>query len=273
MADLTKYRFPNDTAVIAITTHGAIPVDEAGDIVKFEVPEDMTITKLSVSPIGVCNMASEDDSAEVVKKVSDVFSDPNPEYTFEDRMKQVVPELKELQSNVASRVVKSQPRGVKKDDLTYEFLVYADRSQTLKTYKSGDKIINKDYVKYEGEGKEHPYDFKMPILNMEGNPDFLQLIIGGRFGMPTRSMGLEKETYTHLSYIAGVLRHQMNVKHLILFDYSCSSFYEIDERTKRALAREAEKSGLNGGKKRRTRRPKRKTKTRKGKKRTTQWKH
>ena len=279
MADLTKYRFPNNTAVIAITTHGAIQTvkDNTGadEIVTFEVPEGMTITKMSVSPIGICNMASEDDSTNMVRTVSSIFSDPDPRYKFEERMGQLVPKLKELQKGIETNVSKNQTPGVKKDELDYEFLVYADRAQAVKTYNQGEKLINKIYVKNPGEGRDHPFDFKMPILNQPNNPDFLQLLVTGRMGPETRSMGLNNEQFTTLSYIAGVLRWQCQVKHLILFDYSCSSFYddEMSKTLQRKLAREANAMGY-GGKKRKTRRRKNKTKTRKAKKMTlSRWSH
>lgn len=261
-ADPTKTRFPNDTAVLAITTHGAIRTDESNNIVTFRVPEGMTITKMSVSPIGVCNMASADDSTDVVKTISSVFSDPDPKKTLEQRVQSVLPALKDKQGDVTTRVEKSQVRGTQKDPLIYNFLVYADRSQAVKTYRENDEIIDKDYVKNEGEGVDHPYDFKMPILNVPGNPDFLQLIIGGRFGMPTRSMRMGDEQYINLSTMVILLR-QMKVKHIVLFDYSCSSFYELDDSLQRLLRREAEKKGLTGGKRRKTRRRKTKTKPRK----------
>jgi len=267
--DLTKYRFPNDTAVIAITTHGAVPTDESGNVATFKVPEGMTITKMSVAPVGICNMASETDTTIMVRTLSKVFSDPNPAYSFEQRMNEIVPTLRQLQGKVVTNVTKSQPRNIPKDELTYEFLVYADRSQAVKTYTQGEQLINKIYVKRPGEGIEHPFDFKMPIINQPNNPDFLQLLTTGRLGPVTRSMGMNNEQFTTLSYIAGVLRWQANVKHLILFDYSCSSFYDEDmtKRAQRALARWSMSQGLTGGKKR-TRRLKKKTKTRRGKKRT-----
>ena len=98
--DLTKYRFPNDTAVIAITTHGAVPTDESGNVATFKVPEGMTITKMSVAPVGICNMASETDTTIMVRTLSKVFSDPNPAYSFEQRMNEIVPTLRQLQGNV-----------------------------------------------------------------------------------------------------------------------------------------------------------------------------
>jgi hypothetical protein len=222
----------------------------------------MTITKMSVSPIGVCNMASANDSTQVVQTISSVFTDPDPTKSFEQRLQSVLPALKDIQSKIITGVAKSQVQSTEKDPFIYNFLVYADRSQAVKTYRKGDEIINKDYIKKEGEGADDPYDFKIPILNVPGNPDFLQLIVGGRFGLPTRSMRMMEEKYVNLSVIVYVLR-EMNVKHLVLFDYSCSTFYGLDPSLQRLLTRDAQKQGLTGGKKRRTRRRKSKTKTRK----------
>jgi len=265
-------RLPNNTLVLAITTHGAIP-EKDGEVATFTVPEGMTITKMSVSPIGVCNMASEDDSTQVVKTLSRVFSDPNPALSFEERLNNVIPILEAIQKEVVSTVSKGRA-GEPKNELIYDFLAYSDRSQSVKTYTQGQKIINKDYSKYEGEGELDPYDFKMPMINVQNNPDFLQLLAAGRLGIPTRSMGMNKEMLTDLSTIVTVLRDYMNVKHLILFDYSCSSFYDLKGTDARKLARDAMSKGLNGGRKRRTRRRNTKTKTRKGKKRTvSRWNH
>jgi hypothetical protein len=272
MADLTGYRFPNNTAVIAITTHGAIPTDDAGSIVTFEVPEGMTITKMSIAPVGVCNMAAPDDSIAMARAASDVFNDPNPKYTLQQRIDTIVPILTALQKGVVANVAKRQTRGVPKNQPEYEFLVYADRSSAVNTYNPGQELINKIYVKNPGEGAGHPYDFKMPILNKPNNPNFLQLLTQGRLGPETRSMGMNNEQYTTLSYIAGALRYQCQVERLVLLDYSCSSFYdnELTKRAQRALATWARNNGV-GGKRKRTRRRKNKTKTRKANKKRVSW--
>jgi len=267
--DLIK-NLPDNTLVLAITTHGAIP-DEDGNVSMFKVPDGMTITKFSVSPIGVCNMASEDDSTEMVNTIAGVFRDPNIP-TFEEKMKTAITKLKELQKGILSQVVKNTT-GQPKDILISDFLNYSDRSLTVETYTAGEEMINKDYVKQPGEGQSHPYDFKMPILNIEGKHDLLQLLASGRLGIPTRSMNMNKEMTIDLSSIASILQTYMDVTHLVLFDYSCSTFYEMDPYTKRLAARNLMKEGQNGGRKK-TRRRKNKTKTRKSKKRTvSRWKH
>lgn len=271
--DALKAKIPNNTLVLAITTHGAVPFrdEDAQSIKTFIVPEGMRITKISVAPIGICNMASEDDSARMVSVLKNEFKDNT--VSVEEHVKRVIPKLKQLQSGIVTNVVKNKS-GQPKNQLTDEFVAYSDRALTVVDYPAGSEMINKVYVKYVGEGYEHPYDFKMPMLNINfpGSDDLLQWLVAGRGGLQTRSMGLDREQYTTLSYIAGFLNLQAGVNHLVLFDYSCSSYYEdIDPRTGRLVARIAKKEGKNGGKK--TRRLKRKTKTRRGKKRTTQWKH
>ena len=254
---------PADTLLLAITTHGSIPTDpKTGKILTFRIPQGMTVTKLSATPIGVCNMASPDDTDDMVKTITKIFSNPDPNLTFEQRLNTAVVALNPLQKKIVSEIVKSQNRAQPKDVQIYDFLTYADKSQSLKTYTEGQEIINKDYDVNEGEGVGAARDYKMIMLNDPLQEDLLQMMMTGRVGMATRADKMNEDQSTNLLDVVEYVKKELGVKHLVLFDYSCSVFYDTNQRDTRYLRRDAEAQGFNGGK----RRHKKKTETRRRRK-------
>jgi len=59
------------TVIITVTTHGEIPLDEAGQPEKFVLPEGMSLTKISAVVPGVCNFLASEDAEHYVNTLID----------------------------------------------------------------------------------------------------------------------------------------------------------------------------------------------------------
>jgi hypothetical protein len=252
-----------ETLVLGITTHGSIPSEENSAAI-MQVPEGMRITKISAIPIGMCNVTTESNIDRLAPFITKVFQS---NLTEKEKIQTVVDAMGEMQS-ITSSIVKKQKdvTNVQKQ----EFLRYSHRPSSIVTYTEGQDILNKDYLRELGEGMESPYDFKMTMLNVPGNPDLLRIIATGRTIAPTRQMQHRETAIINLRMIVTYLKNQ-GVKNIILFDLSCAVMEEGTPRDIRAERRGLEKRGLNGGKKKTKRRQSKKTKTRKANKKVLSW--
>lgn len=248
-----------ETLVLLITTHGSIPTDN-GEPVRIKVPDGMKITKVAVAQIGVCNVTTETQVNLLSKYITEILGDDFSDEKLNDTMEFI----REFQSSMKTKV-KSQLKG-EKDDEMQEFIRYGDKPQTLYTYTSGQELLDKRYSRSTEENLERAFDYKINMLNVKGKPDLFQYMMTGQMGSVTRSTTQVEGVSVNLSDIVGFLKDR-GVKHLIVFDLSCSIIQDLNPRDIRAKRRRLEVEGVSGGRRK-------KTKTRKTKrsKSNTTWK-
>lgn len=254
-----------ETLVLSITTHGVIPIENE-EPKEFKVPEGMKITKVSLATIGVCNITTTEKVESISNYIAKVFEDTTLDTT--QKLEKIVPEVKRVHGDITRNVEQNIKTSEYATDTHFrEFLTYSDRPQTIKIYEAGQSLLDKIFVRSIEEGADSPYDYKINMLNVKGRPDLVKLFITGRLSPATRSSIKQEEMGIEFSTIADVLSYK-GVKHLIVFDFSCSTMNEGTPRFVRAKRRRLEVEGKGG---RKTRRQNKKTNRRKSKKRTARW--
>jgi hypothetical protein len=284
------------TIVLAVTTHGIISTfitaDRTHAPITFELPEGMTLKKVSAVAPGVCNIMDTIDADEYIQDIINWVKTLKPkELLTEDIGSEVASYLREEDYEneylPISREIQDYRRKKNRrfsqnydEDEDKELVRYLDNwnknykqgsySNPVKRLRSSTKnpprttVLNKMYARENStEQFKGVWDFQIIALNVVGYPDIMREI-EGRSHKDSSSVFLD-EIVTFL--------HDKGVKNIILIDLSCSSFDDeyngIDDRTVRLLQRELLSKGLHGGKKktRRVRKTgkKKRTKT-KGKK-------
>lgn len=270
MSDLSYPR----KAIVAATVHGAIEVDNTGRPTTFIPPRGMKITKLSAVTPGVCNLMNPEVDADYYVKmlldnleiIEESKQSTNPR-TNSTVMKELGDGFREADLETTVRdeeenIRYSRKRKRKVSARSEAYLHHSDKSYQSTVYVN-TPIINKYYSRKAKEVLESntPWDFTITVLNMTGFPDLLR-------EMPVRSN--KTDITITLKQICKFL-HSNGVKELILVDFSCSTFLkrgedsadpqehqalELSPIAARALRRELLKSGLHGGKKRKTQKAK-----------------
>jgi hypothetical protein len=244
--------FP-ETVVLSITLHGRMSV-ENGAVTTFTVPDGMRIIKVSAVAPGVCNVTTEKEIETANASIRNVFDSPELSYEEkESKLASLVQSLKTLESDTTA-TIRSQLK--KEEDLDMRnMLRYMDKGFSIVQYESGKTMINKEFGRSDGEGVKSVDDYKITVLNAEGQPDLHSIIVSGRSGatMTRGSTKSEGEFLLRLSTIVTFLQKE-GVKNILLFDFSCSEMTEGSERDKRLLRLNLMKEGFNGGKKTETRR-------------------
>lgn len=252
-----------ETVVLGITTHGAIPIEDS-EVKTFEVPSGMTITKVSLAAIGVCNLTTEDEVETASRIIGRVFQ--NTQRPIQKNIDLATFVVFDLHKELQKEVDKDVKSGLIKDPNFQEFIRYSDKPQTQFTYTTGQKLIDKVFMRSVVEGMASPYDYKINMLNVTGKPDLVKLLTTGRTVPSTRASVLRENTPLFFSDIVEFLESK-GVKQIVVFDFSCSVMEEGTPRDVRVKRRRLEKEGLSGGKTRKRRN--KKTKTRRAKKRRT----
>lgn len=254
-----ELRLPKELILLA-TVHGGIFVEDR-NVNTFVVPEGMKITRIMATRPGVCNVTTEEQIDNVVTDMKESGVAPKDIQTALSNIK-----------SAQTEVVKSVMGQLKADDpnkaLFQQFIQSRIATPTVKVFNAGDTMLNKFLARSAEEGREQAFDYKLNALNMPGKPDLFDLIPFGSAGPAARTRSKTphgRELF--LSNVVGVLRQQ-GVEHLILYDFTCSSFMgdEMDPRTEREVRRFILQNGWG-----KTRRRKHKTKTRKAKKRRALW--
>lgn len=245
-----------------ITTHGNIKL-ENDEPVRLKVPEAMKITKVAVAPLGVCNVTTQDQIDSLSKYIARFFEQFSEE-DLDDKVSYAMSFIKSFQSNVKTKV-KSDLK-TKKDEQMEEFIRYGDKRQTVYIYTSGQELLDKRYSRSREENLERAFDYKINMLNVRGKPDLIHYMVTGKVGQITRSDTRDEGISIDLSDIVDFVKEQ-GVKHLVVFDLSCSTIPGLEPRDIRAKRRRLEIEGVSGGRK--------KTKSRKTRrsKSYSKWKH
>jgi hypothetical protein len=255
-------KFPPELVLLA-TVHGGLLVNENKQIETFVVPQGFKITRVMATRPGICNVTTSDQIDEVVRDMRE-FGFSNVEETIQ--------KIRASQPEVVKSIL-GQLKGENENKALFEQFVRSRiATPTTKVFTAGNTMLNKLLIRYEGEGEGEAFDFKLNAMNMPGRPDLFNLLLFKTSGPATQTRAKNIERWMHLTELVEELKSR-GVNHLVFYDLTCSSFMPdtpMTDREERALRRDIVQTGLG---KRKTRRPKRKTKTRRGKKRTTLWKH
>ncbi len=242
------------------TVHGVIPVEEGVERL-FTVPPGIKITRVMATRPGVCNITQEDQVDRIVNDMKKTFTETITPAQINAVVESIKPSTREL--------VKGLPGDMKADlenkELFQQFMRSHIKTPVVKEFLPGQPIIDKYLARSPEEGIGSAHDFKLNVINVPGTPDLFDIATSGRTGPSAalrKDAGLGKGI--DLSVVVNGLSG-MGVKHLVLFDFTCSSFDSVvSDRAERVLRRDMIQRGVG---KRKTRRRNKKTKTRKGKKR------
>ena len=243
----TKLKYPK-TVYISIALHSAVELDNNNIIDTFTVPKNMTITKISSAIPGLTYIAP-DNLNNIIGDIHNyIITVPNMDI---NRIKNHLicndlhqNKLRQQQQNL----IKKKRKFEEIDDEIIDYNNLFDSCYQINTYNSADCIINKSYQQKPTELNPCKiFDCHMVMLNSHVPLNLLNEIpycpLYGKF--------LKKE-YTNISLknIIKFLEHK-KVKHIILMDFSCSSFYEkekhtyiTDKRLIRSLRRDTRKRKL-----------------------------
>ncbi len=255
-----------EEVVLSITCHGYIPVEEKTpqqDPPMYMIPEGMTVTRVNMVVLGVCSVFDDRTADTISGYIHTIYTNPSEE----NRIAQVRDALK-IGKDRGVRKVSKDPHML---GLAIQaFKQYAKKPVEIKEY-TGRPIINKVFVRKGSDSLASKFNYRINVLNLnDETPDlFDSMNIQGNNGNKIVS------TSQILEFLNG-----KNVKRVILFDFTCADFMTQDANgalkgvhptTTRQLRRWMTTENQNGGKSRR--RKSKKTKTRRGKKRTLQWNH
>lgn len=230
-----------DPLVLMISTHGIVPT-QGEEVLKFQVPEGMTITIVNAVRGGICNYANPEFINEAARIIT-AYVDSKGATT----VKEVAAELKAASSRL---ILLPQP-----DLQTKQFVQSWDRSYQIHHYTSGEAVPNKYYGRSPFEMTGQAFDFRMTMVNVAGQPDYMQMLQTGTLGPVTRGISKAIAEAPPLT-LANIVRDlKSDVKNLIIFDFACEVLDIDDERTARSYGRTR-----TGGRKTR-RHPRRKRKT------------
>lgn len=213
----------------------------------------MRIKKISAVAPGVCNVTSETQIAKINRSITSAFKNPVQYEDVDSKLPPLIESFKQLEKNEVIAILKDTESTISKKEK--EFIRHTDKGYTVVDYLAGQEILQKRYSRSEGEGIDDANDFKINLLNVEGQPDIHSLLLTGRSGATTtRASEIEEGQYmVRLSSFVNLLQEK-GVKNIVLFDFSCSDFYDMDDRTSRRIRMDTKRRKLNGGKKTETRR-------------------
>jgi hypothetical protein len=241
-----------ETLVLFVTTHGGFPL-RGYDVETYPVPEGMTFTRFTEAVTGVCNLAREEDTENLARLIASEFKDGSRDP--ESIIRSLESTLKRNRETIGKTA--RQELSIVKDDTEglfhrQEYLRYKDRLREVKTFHSGEQVLNKVFSRSAEEGTESAYDFKINMLNVPGQPDFIRYMGIGRTGPLTREALKSDFGRLNTAYLLEFLKSR-GVKHVVMIDYSCGTMMDVDDpRT----IRQARRGAI--GKGRRTRKMRRK---------------
>lgn len=242
-----------DTLVLVATVHGGIPVDSGKVARLFKVPQGIQITRIMTARPGVCNVLWEDRANQIVKDMNQTFKDVTPE-----EINTIVEGMSATMPGVVKRIESRLREGTPYAAQFQQFIRSHIKTPAVETFLPGEPLIDKEFYRGRGQGTESAYDSKLVMINVPGNPDFFDEMIFGRTGPSIARKSASSSVEADLSTVVGNLRAR-GVKHLVFFDFTCSSFEgKLTNRDERILRRDIVKRGTG----RRTHRVKRKRTTR-----------
>jgi hypothetical protein len=274
--------------ILAITTHGGVPINQNGTVIKYRIPAGMTFTKLAAVVPGICNLADHEDTEKAVTSILKSIND------F------AVGDLKTKDELVSSMgtTLRKQSREVVRDTATFQlketragtadtqsqdFVRMSGNMYKIATRISGEEVIDKIYTRDVTELAKTPWDLKIHLLTEPGYPDLMRELIGRRSGRLVKTDDINEVVYLHDIINELITRYPSQMLDIVLVDLTCSIFgdfetdftqpgtteVELTQRAQRLLRRHLLAQGLFGGKRKKLKKDKKTQQNKKGRKRKT----
>ena len=224
--------------VLVATVHGSIPLNSGKVPRLLKVPQGIQITRIMAARPGVCNVLWEERANQIVKDMNQTFKDITPE-----EINTIVESISSTMPDVVKRIESRLREGTPHTIPFQEFIRSHIKTPVVETFLPGERLIDKEFYRARGQGIDSAYDSKLVMINVPGNPDFFDEMIFGRTGPSIARKSASSSVEADLSTIVGNLRDR-GVKHLVFFDFTCSSFEgKINDREERILRRDIVKRG------------------------------
>jgi len=249
-----KSLFPRKI-ILAITTHGCVSVKNT-EPVEMIVPDGMKIVKLSATGLGEVNITNYGILPEFINEIkynatSLLVAETENEYT--DILRNIANFMKEREDEVMipDLISSDSVPNTNKTLLSNYFNQRKNKiSYRVNIFNSNQRLIDKKFTRSsdcEIDTDMCGYDYKINMVNIDNNPDLLEL-------MPLTKK--EKNTIIYLHDIVEYL-NSFGVKEIIIFDFSCSSFMNekgkyVSEREKRSIKRKLLRESPNISKRSKT---------------------
>ena len=248
------YNLPQlpETVVLAINTHGYIVLDETTHEPEIFTPEGIEIVKIAAVVPGVCNILSPSTVTQNIKLVSELTTEFCKDKNINDvdleglgnyineTLKYNQHDFSEIEKSVRQTIA----RGESVDNVSADHVHASDKGFQIKNF-SNTPMINKWYMRSNSDIAPKHHDWKMAIVNLHGAKiDF----------MPYVSRDLRSGDHsTNIQKIIDTLKG-FGVKRLLVVDFSCSNFTDIerndivvDTREMNVIQRNLLKEELFGG--------------------------
>jgi hypothetical protein len=248
--------FP-ETLILFATIHGGIPI-KANEVETFPVPDGLKITRIMATKPGICNVTNE---YQIERIMSDMNAKKFVEITDAD-VASILRSIQPTQSELIKEVVRTAAKEDTNKSLFSTFLTGHLKSPSVRTFTSGQPMLEKILLRKKSEGIDSAYDFKINAINMPGTPDIIDLIQYGTSGpsSQTRSKTLYGRQLKLSSLVDFLSQY---VKHIVLIDFTCSTFMGDGLMTGREERHARLTATRQGYGRKRTRRQVKKTKARK----------
>jgi hypothetical protein len=238
------------TLVIGANMHGVIPLMENGYPNRVAVPPNMYINMISASAPGVPNICKFENYESLSENVSERIQGITNWNTFtKNEVDNLANSIQELlitnNKEQSDDIINFHRQSYKKNNLNVHFQNFAhhyDKSYIIKTYKSGDSIPEKFYIKFRDgevelpEDSEEIYFNKIVLYNLDGQPDLFELL---------ETMGMHIDQINTSQMIE--LLSNLGVENIIIVDLSCSVFTGAKEFITPRHASYTRRNMLKGG--------------------------
>jgi hypothetical protein len=246
------------TKVIFITTHGDIITQQNKDNLSepklVRVPDNMEVIKITVTAPGVTNIADENDIISYhnsILKVLEQLRNPNiPILELQQILKELIKEFqKPFQEQLKIKNTQILDRSAETDFYLRDFKRHSNKAFQVYYLEPGSFIVDKEYSRTEDDYKT---DLDFRILSL---PDTDDLLHGDKTEITTGEL---------MNYFS-----ENGATRLIIFDLSCSTCSNMNERATRRLRRTITTSHAYGGKRKQSRRRRKQNKQKTKKRRAT----
>ncbi len=234
----------NDNAVLEITTHGAIILNDNDKIPPgtFTVPNNMNIVYMSAVAPGACNIVDYDTlqiiNTSILQKLDDINDKLNlltPDAT-EDTLNQIKTyftntmstlKIQDKSSNYKRLSKLFEKNKIDSDDI--EYMYNFSKFYRVNIYKSGQQIRNKIFVRTDGEifrkiGQIYELDLKINMFNKYGRTDLMNILDRHTPDINTP----DHYASVTLEELIGLLSN-LNIKNVVIFDFTCAGFIRDHE--------------------------------------------
>lgn len=239
---IPEHEFSKSVYII-ITTHGCIGLKSSSELRTFEVPEGINIINIMASPPGVLNTSSYislQNAFETINGGIDISKSNGKDLSEMPVLREVIGNINEdlkLKDREINTVQQTENKTRYKLDKRLLDLSHSwDTRFIMKSYKSGDEILNKQFSYDSTENNIHWLDNKIQIFNLPQQNeefnflDFLHSL--ERFKDGTSG-------YVLMNMIIHYLKER-GVENVVIFDFSCSKIASqtpISNRGVRSLRR------------------------------------